>query len=267
METAGKFIGVGSVKHGQGITSLVYNLGYNLSKHTNLNVLMLDMNFLFGEIDFLIERKTNNSIDDLVSVAKNQELTRELLMEHTEVLGPNLRIVNSSRIDSADYLKKNAEYLLNIIQTARKSFDIVIVDTTAGVQSPVSRLVSSNSDVFINVMAQNPYILEWYKAYNRQSDIKEINVINMFEDEVYPDSVEIEKKFGIEHINLRYSKTMRNYYNKKKIEEFVVLDDPYNTDIRVLIDKISSITGTSIGLGESKINQKKKKGIFKRMFR
>ena len=265
MDTAGKFIGVGSVKHGQGITSLVYNLGYNLSKHTNSSVLMLDMNFLFGEIDFLIERKTNNSIDDLVSVAKNQELNKALLMEHTEVLGPNLRIVNSSRIDSADYLKKNAEYLLNIIQTARKNFDIVIVDTTAGGQSPVSRLVSSNCDVFINVMAQNPYILEWYKAYNRKSDIKEINVINMFEDEVYPNSVEIEKKFGIEHVNLSYSKTMRNYYNKKKVEEFVVLDDPYNTDIRLLIDKISAITG--IGQGEGTIEQRKKKGIFKRMFR
>ena len=57
MSATGKFIGVGSVKHGQGITSLVYNLGYNLSEYTDLNVLIFDANFLFGEMDFLTEHK------------------------------------------------------------------------------------------------------------------------------------------------------------------------------------------------------------------
>ena len=53
-------------------------------------------------------------------------------MENTEVLRPNLRVVNLSRINSTDYLKKNAEYVLNIIEAAKNSFDIIIVDTIAG---------------------------------------------------------------------------------------------------------------------------------------
>lgn len=266
MDKSGKFIGVGSVKHGQGITSLVYNLGYNLKKNTDLSILIFDMNFLFGEMDFLIDHKTNNSIDDLISIAKNQELTKELLLENTEVLSSNLRVVNPSRISSSDYLKKNAEYVLSIIQAARSNFDIVIVDTVAGTQSPVSRLVSSNCDVFINVMTQNPYILEWYKAYNNQTEVKEINVINMFEEDIYPDYSAIKRDFGIDHIVLNYSKQMRDYYNQKKIEAFVAIKDPYNTCMHQLIKSIFALTGMDIKLRNEE-SDGNKKGFLQSLFK
>lgn len=270
MDTPGTFIAVGSVKHGQGITSLVYNLGYNLSTYTDLKVLMFDMNFLFGEMNFLIDPKTNNSIDDLVALAKNEELTAELLLENTEVLRPNLRIVNPSRINSSDYLKQNSEYILNIIQTAQKCFDVVIVDTVAGSQSPVSRLVYANCDVFINVMTQNPYILEWYKAYNSQKEIKEINVINMYEEDVYPASSEIDKDFGIDHIILDYSKKMRDYYNQKNLEGFTKLGDKYNKSIQILVKRIFSYLGKPLELenGQNGSQDKpKNEGLFKSLFR
>ncbi len=246
MDTTGIFIAVGSVKHGQGITSLVYNLGYNLSRYTDLNVIMFDMNFIFGEMNYLIDPKTNNSIDDLISLAKNQELTGERLFENTEVLRSNLRLVNPSRINSTDYLKQNSEHVLNIIQAARKAFDVVIVDTVAGSQSPVSRMVYSNCDVFVNVMTQNPYILEWYKAYNTQKEIKEINIINMFEEDIYPDTGEIEKEFGIDHMTLRYSKQMKNYYNQKDIQAFTGIEDAYNCDMHNLIKRIFTFLGRDI---------------------
>lgn len=264
----GKFIAVGSVKHGQGITSLVYNLGYNIAKFTDLNTLIFDMNFLFGEIDFLIDRKTNNSIDDLISIAKNQELTGELILQNTEVLNSRLRVVNPSRINSSDYLRQNAEYVLNIIESARKSFDVVIIDTIAGAQSQVSRLVHTNCDVFINVMTQNPYILEWYKAYNSQKEIKEINVINMFEKDIYPDSSEIEKEFGIEHAVVSYSKQMRDYYNHKNIESFVNQKDSYNDCIRKLIERMFIQAGLDVSLktGDNSVSNSDK-GFFSKLFK
>lgn len=238
MDNAGKVIGVGSVKHGQGITSLVFDIAFTLANFSKLNVLIFDFNYIFGEMDSFVNQKTQHCIDDLISISKNQKLTEELLIENTEELKTNLRLVNPSKIDSADYLKKNADDVLKIINVARKVFDIIVVDTTAGVQSPISRLINSECDIFINVMTQNPYILEWYKQYNKEKDSKAINVINMFEESVYPNSEQIKKEFDIEHLCIAYSKQMRDYYNRKKIDEFVQKDDHYNKDTQELVRKI-----------------------------
>lgn len=264
----GKFIGVGSVKHGQGITSLVYNLGYNLSRDPNINILIFDINFLFGEIEFLAGQKVQSSIDDLISAAKNQTFNSDMLIQSVETLKPNLKIINPSQINSTDYLKNNAEYVIEIIQVGLEKFDIVIVDTVAGAQNPVSRLVHSSSDLFINVMTQNPYILEWYKTYNLQKNIKELNVINMFEPDIYPNSTEIVREYGIDHIVLNYSKQMRNYYNRRDIDTFVDIKDPYNDCIKILVDKISSILGVNLNQEKNRnFSEGTRRGFFSNLFK
>lgn len=260
MGKTGKFIGVGSVKHGQGITSLVYNIGYTLANYTDLSILIFDFNYLFGETEFLIDRKTTNCIDDLISIVRNRELTSELLIENTEVLKPNLRLVNPSRIDNSDYLKKNTDEVLKIIEIARKTFDIVIVDTTAGTQSELSRLIYSNCEVFLNVMTQNPYILEWYKSYNQHKDVKEINVINMFEDNIYPDSGEIKKIYQIEHVSVVYSSSMRDYYNQKKTNEFVKQKNRYNSCIHNLIKRVALLANIDMVLNTQEGYKSKPEG-------
>lgn len=270
MEKTGKFIGVGSVKHGQGITSLVYNIGYTLANYTDLSILIFDFNYLFGEMEFLVDRKTSNCIDDLISIVKNRELTPELLIENTEILKQNLRLVNPSRIDNSDYLKNNTDQVLKIIEIARKTFDIVIVDTTAGAQSLLSRLIYSNCDVFLNVMTQNPYILEWYKSYNQHKDIKEINVINMFEDGIYPNSTEIKKMYQIEHVSVVYSSSMRDYYNQKKTNEFVEQKNQYNSCIHSLIKRVAHLVNIDIVLNAKEGDKSEPEGkdsLFKKLFR
>jgi len=270
MEKTGKVIGVGSVKHGQGITSLVYNIGYTLTNYTDLSILIFDFNYLFGEMDFLIDRKTSNCIDDLISIVRNRELTSELLIENTEVLKPNLRLVNPSRIDNTDYLKKNTDEVLKIIEVARKTFDLVIVDTTAGAQSPLSRLIFANCEIFLNVMTQNPYILEWYKSYNQHKDIKEINVINMFEESVYPNSAEIKKAYGIDHMSIIYSATMRDFYNQKRTDEFVKQKNRYNACVEKLIKRAFLLMNMNIDFNienDGHFNSSNKNGFFKNFFK
>ncbi|MGE5330012.1 MAG: hypothetical protein ACM3KR_10975, partial [Deltaproteobacteria bacterium] len=247
----------------------VYNIGYTLANYTDLSVLIFDFNYLFGEMEFLVDRKTSNCIDDLISIVRNRELTPELLVENTEVLRPNLRLVNPSRIDNSDYLKENTDEVLKIIEVARKAFDIIIVDTTAGTQSALSRLIYSNCDIFLNVMTQNPYILEWYKAYNQHKDIKEINVINMFEESIYPNSSEIKKAYGIEHMSVVYSCGMRDFYNQKKTNEFVKQKNKYNLCIQNLIKRVASLMNIDIALNieeGNKSNALSQNGFLKRLF-
>ena len=49
MDRDSKVIAVGGIKHGQGMTSIVYNLAYKLSSLVNKSILIIDTNFLFKE--------------------------------------------------------------------------------------------------------------------------------------------------------------------------------------------------------------------------
>jgi MinD-like ATPase involved in chromosome partitioning or flagellar assembly len=260
----GKVISIGSVKHGQGITSFTYNLAYTLANTTPFEILILDINFLYGEMDFLSAPKTNTSIDDLISCAKNHQLTKEFLMEHTESLEPKLKIINPSKLESSDYLKKNFHYITDILQCAKECFDIVIVDTVGGSQSPVSRQIKSYCDVFINLMTQNPYILEWYKSFRGKGHIKQINIVNMFEEDITPTSSQIEKNYGISHMKLPYSIQMRSHYNNRTIQKFLTQDDPYNQYLFLIIQKLLQLLDINIELKDTKsINKKSIFDFFK----
>lgn len=258
----GRFIAVGSLKHGQGITSLVYSLGYKMSSLLDKSILIIDTNFLFNDMGYLGTTKNENSIDDLISMAKTQEITKEIFMIHTEEITHNLRMINSSQIDSMDYIKKNAEYVMKIINLARTFFDIVIVDTTAGSQNEVSKLIYSNCDVFINVMTQNPYILEWYKTHGKvANEVKELNVINLYE-EIYPDTLQIKKDFEIEGLSLRYSKPLRNSYYQRKMAPFFNSKDLYNEDVKDLIKKVCDRLDIKVDLKQSTDSEPTKSGFF-----
>ena len=79
-----KVISVGSVKHGQGVTTLAFNLAYKLSTLVDKKVLIVDVNYLFREMSYVAEQTNQNGIDDLISMVKTQELTQEIFMLHTE---------------------------------------------------------------------------------------------------------------------------------------------------------------------------------------
>ena len=75
-----KVISVGSVKHGQGVTTLAYNLAYKLSTLLPKKILIVDVNYLFKEMSYLAEQTNKNGIDDLISMVKTQELSQEIFM-------------------------------------------------------------------------------------------------------------------------------------------------------------------------------------------
>jgi MinD-like ATPase involved in chromosome partitioning or flagellar assembly len=175
-------------------------------------------------------------------------------------------MINPSQIDSVDYLKKNAEYVSKIIEVAKKSFDFVIVDTIAGMQNPVSKIMSAKCDLYLNVLTQNPYILDWFKVHGRDAqNSKCINIINMYEDEVYPDSRTIKKEFDIDNITLAYSKTLKNYYNQRNMIAFYSKKDIYNDNLhnltKLIIDQLN-IKGKLGKEDYSGLDGNEKKGLF-----
>jgi len=272
-----KVISVGSVKHGQGVTTLAYNLAYKLSTLLPKKILIVDVNYLFKEMSYLAEQTNKNGIDDLISMVKTQELSQEIFMLHTEEINRNLRVINSTQIETLDYIRKNDKYLLKVLDEAKKYFDIIIVDASAGVKNSLTTELYEYSDVFVNILTQNAYTIDWYtKHENYKNDEKVVNVINMYEEDIYPDYGDIKKEFKLENmVLLRYSKLFRHFYNQKILDPFYKTEDLFNNDFSQLIVKI----GEKIGLKElAKLDivndnmlidvkyNDKKKGFFSRLF-
>lgn len=272
-----KVISVGSVKHGQGVTTLAYNLAYKLSTLLPKKILIVDVNYLFKEMSYLAEQTNKNGIDDLISMVKTQELSQDIFMLHTEEINRNLRVINSTQIETLDYIRKNDKYLLKVLDEAKKYFDIIIVDASAGVKNSLTTELYEYSDVFVNILTQNAYTIDWYtKHENYKNDDKVVNVINMYEEDIYPDYGDIKKEFKIENmVLLRYSKLFRHFYNQKILDPFYKTEDLFNNDFSQLIVKI----GEKIDLKElAKLDivndnmlidvkyNDKKKGFFSRLF-
>jgi len=273
-----KIISVGSIKHGQGMTCFTFNLAYKLSTLLDKKILIIDTNFMFKEIAYIAEQSNPNGIDDLISMVKTQELTKEIFMLHTEEVNKHLRVINSTQIDALDYIKKNDKYIIKIIEEAKKYFDIIIIDAGAGVnKNSLIKQLYEISDVFVNLLTQNAYIIDWYTTHDEFRDEKVINVINMYEEDVYPDYGDIVKEFKLnDFVLVRYSKLFKNFYNQKILDPFYKTEDLFNNDFSQLIIKVAEklnikelkkldIVNTNM-LIDTKYNEKAKKGFFARLF-
>jgi len=273
-----KIISVGSIKHGQGMTCFTFNLAYKLSTLLDKKILIIDTNFMFKEIAYIAEQSNPNGIDDLISMVKTQELTQEIFMLHTEEINKHLRVINSTQIDTLDYIKKNDKHIIKIMEEAKKYFDIIIVDAGAGInKNSLIKQLYEVSDVFINMLTQNAYIIDWYTKHEEFKDDKVINVINMYEEDVYPDYGDIVKEFKLnDFVSVRYSKLFKNFYNQKILDPFYKTEDLFNNDFSQLIIKVAEklefrelkkldIVNTNM-LIDTKYNEKAKKGLFARLF-
>ena len=271
-----KVIAIGSVKHGQGMTSFVFNLAYKFSSLLDKKILILDTNFLFKEIGYIAGHSKKNGIDDLISIVKTQEMTKDLFMLHTEEINENLFVINSTQIDTMDYIKKNDKYIIKIVEEAKKYFDYVIIDAAAGTKNALTKQIYEVSDVFVNMLTQNAYIIDWYMKHDEYKGDKVINVVNMYEDDIYPDLGDIKKEFHFEDaIPVRYSKLFKHYYNQKALDPFYTTNDLFNNDFAQLIMKIAEkleiielkkldIVNTNMLIG---IKHKRKRSLFASLFK
>lgn len=272
-----KVVAVGSVKHGQGVTALAFNLAYKLSSLLDKKILIVDLNYLFKEMSYLAEQTNKNGIDDLISMVKTQELTKDIFMLHTEEINKNLRVINSTQIETLDFIKKNDKYVIKVLEEAKKYFDIIIIDASAGTKNSLTREVYEYCDAFINVLTQNAYNIDWYVKHDEYKGEKVVNVINVYEEDIYPDYGDIKKEFKLDNMILvRYSKLFRHFYNQKILDPFYNTEDLFNNDFSQLIVKV----GEKLGLKELekldivndnmlidvKYKKNAKKGLFGRLF-
>lgn len=167
VEKSGKLINVISSVGGAGATTVAVNIAWLLANVNFKRTLLMDMDFLFGTANLLLDLKAENAYLDIIeSPDKIDDYFIETILKKSSnrlyYLGGLCDLVRGIVVDLEAF-----EALMNLI---KKQFNYVIVDSQREVTS-VTRVGMNKSEIFIIIVemslasAQNTArILEFFNA-------------------------------------------------------------------------------------------------------
>ncbi len=169
-----RIITITSGKGGVGKTNISINLAVTLSA-MGLKVVILDADFGLANIDVLFGIATKYSLADVISGEKN---ILEVLTE-----GPNNIKFISGGSGVEDLVKLNDDQLLNFVNNIAlldKAFDVILIDTGAGLSESVMKFVMASDEVLIVTTPEPTSITDAYaliKMVCKKDKEKEIKVV------------------------------------------------------------------------------------------
>lgn len=124
MATRGTFV-VFSPKGGVGCSTVAINLAIALKEDLNQEVLLIDAKLLFGDVDIMLNLKTQNSISDLIPHigSLDEGLIRDVISEHASGLK-----VLPAPINPVSAQGVHPEELHRIITSAQNIYPNIVID-------------------------------------------------------------------------------------------------------------------------------------------
>ncbi|MBF0546889.1 MAG: cyclic nucleotide-binding domain-containing protein [Candidatus Riflebacteria bacterium] len=124
-EKLGKFLVVFSPKGGSGKSVFAANMASGLSKMAGAKVLLIDQDLQFGDQAFMLGLPAKKTIAELVEGPTNNfDVIKEFLIEHKTGF---FLLPAPKRPEQSETI--NSTHLRSIIETVRKHFDYIILDT------------------------------------------------------------------------------------------------------------------------------------------
>lgn len=143
-------------KGGVGKTLTTANLGFCLSR-MGLKILLIDGDFGLANLDVVLNLRPKFTLDDVLSGERH---LKEILMSGPE----GLRIIPSSsgvlKVSELDHIKKLV--LLDQIEELDEEFDVVIIDTPAGVSKNVQSWSLSSAETIMVVTPEPTSLADCY---------------------------------------------------------------------------------------------------------
>lgn len=174
-------IAITSGKGGVGKTNITVNLAIALSQHKK-EVLILDADMGMANVDVLLGMNPKFNLQHVIMGGKS--------IEEVMIAGPeNIKIIpGATGIQKlADLDKKRRQDFLQKISPLENLFDVVLVDTGAGISQSVLSFVLSSSEIIVITTPEPPAIMNAHSIIkvilqkNNEADIKLI--VNMAETE------------------------------------------------------------------------------------
>ena len=130
----GRLVTVFSPKGGTGKTVTATNMGASLAKHWGKRALLLDLDLQFGDAAIMLGIEPEKTIYDLVTAPG--ELDSEKLAGYTTRHASGLDILPAPlRPEDAELVTESK--LARLLEVARESYDIIVVDTSPFFHGPM----------------------------------------------------------------------------------------------------------------------------------
>ncbi len=165
----GKIITVFGVKGGVGTTTVATNLAISLKKHSNLSVVILDLNLQLGNVGLLLNVPPKYSIIDIVNNLNNIEPNslKDLLPKDTSGVSV---ISGPLRPEESEFI--NTMHLDQILNLLKLEYDYIILDSNV-VLNDFTLKAFDDSDFIITVLEFD--ILSIYNARRCLDIFKRMN--------------------------------------------------------------------------------------------
>lgn len=169
-----RVISVTSGKGGVGKSSVVANLALSLAAKGE-RVLLLDGDFGLANLDIMLDLKPRGTIHDVLTGERD---ARDILAR----VAPNVDIIPaSSGVMEMAQLRDDMKFkLLDVMQSLENAYDVLLIDTGAGISDDVTWLNSSAGEIIVVATPEPTSIADAYalvKVLNQKHKIKDFHLL------------------------------------------------------------------------------------------
>lgn len=169
-----RVISVTSGKGGVGKSSIVANLALSFAAQGR-KVLLLDGDFGLANLDIMLDLKPRYTIHD---VLRGDKTVKDLLVSvssHVDVLPSASGVLDVGSLGIEDKTK-----ILDVINDIQKNYDLLLIDTGAGIGDDVTWLNSTAGDIVVVLTPEPTSMADAYaliKVLNQKHKIKDFKVL------------------------------------------------------------------------------------------
>ncbi len=169
-----RVISVTSGKGGVGKTSVVANLSITLASRGK-RVLILDGDFGLANLDIMLDLKTKGTIHDVLN---GHRTIKDIIVS----AGPNVDVIPASSgiIGASGLNMEEKGRLLEIMEEIDARYDVMIIDTGAGINDDVTWLNASAGEVIVVATPEPTSITDAYaliKVLNQKHKVKHFKLL------------------------------------------------------------------------------------------
>jgi len=169
-----RVISVTSGKGGVGKSSVVANLAMTLAEKGE-RVLLLDGDFGLANLDIMFDLKARGTIHDVLS---GERAPRDILAR----VAPNVDIIPASSgvMEMTQLGDEKKSQLLDILQSLENAYDVLLIDTGAGINDDVTWLNSSAGEVIVVATPEPTSVADAYalmKVLHQKHKLKEFQFL------------------------------------------------------------------------------------------
>lgn len=118
-----------------------------------------------GQLEQTLPSFSNQGMDALVRLVRNGRLRPEMITDYTYSLLKNHRLdilVGTAKKERPG--DEDKELLLDIFESARQFYDLVLIDVHSGLTETLSRSILEGSDIIVFCMNQNRFLLDDFQS-------------------------------------------------------------------------------------------------------